>query len=73
MNFLRAIRMTAVFLLLATPADSRSAEIGWEALNQEAVDLYRAGDYDRALEVAKRRSKWREKPSDQTIPMWLRT
>jgi tetratricopeptide (TPR) repeat protein len=54
MNFLRAIRMTAVFLLLATPADSRSAEIGWEALNQEAVDLYRAGDYDRALEVAKR-------------------
>ena len=55
---------TVVFflLLLATPlAFAQSAFIQWDILNQEARELYRTGNYDRAVVVAKKALEVAEK------------
>jgi len=53
MKDLRIITV-AVLLLLSRTAlvYAEGAGIEWEILNQEAVDLYRQGKYDRAVVVA---------------------
>ena len=47
---------TALFLLLQAtpPAFAQAAGIEWLTLNEEVVNLYRSGNYDRALVVAKK-------------------
>ncbi|MCD6492752.1 MAG: tetratricopeptide repeat protein [Archaeoglobaceae archaeon] len=44
-------------MIESTPYYARSAGIEWETLHQEAIELYRAGEYDRAIMVAKKALK----------------
>ncbi len=39
---------------LSSPAHEKGAGIEWEILNREAMELYRAGKYDRAVVVAQK-------------------
>ncbi|MFH0965821.1 MAG: FHA domain-containing protein [Planctomycetota bacterium] len=48
----RVFAICCLPLLLALPAPVQVAE--WETLNEEAVSLYKQGDYDRAVVLAKR-------------------
>ena len=48
-----ALLMTAMVCSTTTgQAQQRGAGIEWETLNQEVMELYRTGQYDRALKVA---------------------
>ncbi len=53
---MRNLRLfTAALMLLccgATPALAEGAGIEWDILNEEVMELYRAGKYDRAVVVA---------------------
>jgi tetratricopeptide (TPR) repeat protein len=52
----------ALFLLLSTSqVFAQGAGIEWDTLNQEVMELYRTGDYDRAVTVAKKALKVAEK------------
>ena len=54
--------ITAFLLLLALPSVSPSdAGIEWDILNQESMELYRTGQYDRAVVVAKKALEVAEK------------
>jgi tetratricopeptide (TPR) repeat protein len=48
-------------VLTAPPLLAQTAGIEWEALNQEVMDLYRAGKYGRAVVVAKKALEVAEK------------
>jgi tetratricopeptide (TPR) repeat protein len=52
MRALRSMAIVVAALFVAGFAISQSIE--WETLNQEVMDLYRAGRYDRAVVVAKK-------------------
>ncbi len=47
-----AIIMTLMLCMTTSQALARGAGIEWETLNQEAMELYRAGQYARALRLA---------------------
>ena len=55
---MRNLRLFTFALMLvccgATPALAEGAGIEWDTLNQEAFDLYRQGNYDRAVVVAQK-------------------
>ncbi len=54
--------VTAFLLLLGLPSVSPSdAGIEWDILNQEVKELYRTGQYDRAVIVAKKALEVAEK------------
>ena len=55
MNKLRIILITLVILVAsATVLRAQGAGIEWEILNQEAMELFQAGKYDRAVIVAQK-------------------
>ena len=55
MKYILTITTAFLLLLLATPSVSgQSAGNEWDILNQEAMELYRTGKYDRAVVVAKK-------------------
>ena len=58
---IQTIALATVLWLTAAPAYAQGAGIEWETLNQEATDLYRAGQYDRAVVVAKKALEVAEK------------
>ena len=58
---LQTIALATVLWLTAAPAYVQGASIKWETLNQEVTDLYRAGQYDRAVVVAKKALEVAEK------------
>ena len=58
---LQTIALATVLWLTAAPAYAQGAGIEWETLNQEVTDLYRAGQYDRAVVVAKKALEVAEK------------
>ena len=62
MKYILTITMSFLLLLLATPpVFAQGAGIEWEILNQEAMELYRTGKYDRAVVVAKKALEVAEK------------
>ena len=55
MKDLRIITVAALLLLSRTAlVYAQGAGIEWDVLNQEAIDLYRQGKYDRAVVVAQK-------------------
>ena len=55
MKYLLTITTAYLLLLPAAPlVFAQGASIAWEILNQEVKELYRAGEYDRAVVVAKK-------------------
>ncbi len=55
MKHLLAITTTCVLLCLATlPVLAEGAGIEWDVLNDEVMELYRTGKYDRSVVVAKK-------------------
>ena len=55
MKYLMTLSTAFLVLVLATPSLlAQGAGIEWDILNQEAMDLYTAADYDRAIVVAKK-------------------
>ena len=62
--------LTAISVLaLATPAvPERGAGVEWEILNKEALRLWRAGEYDRAVIVAKKALEVAEKDAGAYHP-----
>ena len=55
MKHLLAITTTCVLLCLTTPpAWAEGAGIEWDVLNDEVMELYRTGQYDRGVVVAKK-------------------
>ena len=56
------IGMVALLLLLSTSSlFAQGAGIEWDILNQEGMDLYRTGNYDRAVTVANKSLEVAEK------------
>jgi tetratricopeptide (TPR) repeat protein len=53
--------LVAVLCLTAASAYAKGAGIEWEILNQEVMELYRTGKYDRAIVVAKKALEVAEK------------
>ncbi len=54
MKYILTITTAFLLLLLATPpVFAQGAGIEWDILNQEVMELYRTGKYDRAVVVAK--------------------
>ena len=58
---IQVIVLVAVLCLTAAAAYAQGAGIEWEILNQEAMELYRTGKYDRAIVVAKKALEVAEK------------
>ena len=58
---IQVIVLVAVMCLTAAPAYTQGAGIEWKILNQEAMELYRTGKYDRAIVVAKKALEVAEK------------
>ena len=55
MKHLLAITTTCVLLCLSTPPVlAEGAGIEWDILNDEVLELYRTGKYDRSVVVAKK-------------------
>lgn len=55
MKYILTITTAFLLLLLATPSVfAQGAGIEWDILNQEVMELYRTGKYDRAVVVAKK-------------------
>ena len=55
MKYVLALATAFLLLLLATPrVFAQGAGIEWDILNQEVMELYRTGKYDRAVVVAKK-------------------
>ena len=55
MKYIRIIILAIAFLgTMPSVLHARGAGIEWDILNQEAMELYRAGKYDRALVVAQK-------------------
>ena len=62
MKYLLAIITTFLLLLLTTPlVFSQGTDIEWNNLNQEFKELYRTGEYGRAVVVAKKALEIAEK------------
>jgi tetratricopeptide (TPR) repeat protein len=59
-RILHLIVMTIMPCLATAQAPAQSAGVQWEALNQEARELYRTGQYGRAVMVAKEALKLAE-------------
>ena len=52
---MRRVAIVSSFVFLAAPSVfAQGAGIEWKTLNQEVQDLYRAGNYDRAVVVGKK-------------------
>ena len=66
MRALRSIAIAVPALFAAGLAISQGIE--WETLNQEVMDLYRAGRYDRAVVVAKKALEVAERSVGQDHP-----
>ena len=66
MRALRSIAIAVPALFVAGLANSQGIE--WETLNQEVMDLYRAGRYDRAVVVAKKALEVAERSVGQDHP-----
>ncbi|NCO57361.1 MAG: tetratricopeptide repeat protein [Deltaproteobacteria bacterium] len=58
---IQVMALATVLCLAAAPAYVQGAGIKWATLNQEATDLYRAGQYDRGVVVAKKALEVAEK------------
>ena len=56
-----AVIIIFVLCLATSQVLAQGAGIEWETLNQEVVELYRAGQYDRAVKVAQAALKVAEK------------
>ncbi|HXG24111.1 MAG TPA: tetratricopeptide repeat-containing protein [Chthonomonadales bacterium] len=55
MNYTRLVILAFVFLgTMPSVVHAQGAGIEWEILNQEVMELYRAGKYDRAVRVAQK-------------------
>ena len=55
MKIIRTIGTAALLLWLVVPSVlARGAGIEWDILNQEVMELYRTGKYERAVIVAKK-------------------
>ena len=78
MKLIKATGVAAMLSLFATAVFSqgctqrkpqnREGSAEWETLNQEAMDLHRAGKYDRAVVVAKKALEVAEKSADKNHP-----
>lgn len=68
----RKLLVLALVLLSAMPllTHAQGAGIKWDILNQEVVELYQAGKYDRAVGVAQKALQVAEQNVGPTIPMW---
>lgn len=55
-------------LILVTTSTVNAQGVEWEKLNQEVMDLYRAGKYDRAVVVAKKALEVAEKNAGPDHP-----
>ena len=54
-KYILTIATVFLFLLAATtPVFAQGAGTEWDNLNQEVMELYRTGNYDRAVVVAKK-------------------
>ena len=54
-NCINRVGMVVLLLLLPTSSVfAQGAGIEWDTLNKEVMELYRAGNYDRAVTVAKK-------------------
>jgi hypothetical protein len=72
-KLIQTVAMVAALCLTASPAFSQGGGAEWDKLNQEAMSLYKKGQYDRAVVVARKaRSKSRKKTPERIIPMWPR-
>ncbi len=60
-NLIRVTALAAVLYLTGVPSYAQGAGVEWETLNQEAMELYRDGKYDRAVMVAKKALEVAEK------------
>ncbi len=60
-NTLRLTTSLLPLLLTAPPVFAQGAGIEWDTLNQEVIELYRTGKYDRAVVVAKKALEVAEK------------
>ena len=67
-NFIRATGIAAVLLLCIAPVFAQGAGSEWETLNREVTELYRAGNYDRAVVVAKKALDVAEKNAGPNHP-----
>ncbi|MGH8604385.1 MAG: tetratricopeptide repeat-containing protein [Gammaproteobacteria bacterium] len=62
MKIIRTIGTAALLLLLVVPSVlAQGAGIEWDILNQEVMELYRTGKYERAVVVAKKALQVAEK------------
>ena len=62
MKYILTITTAFLLLLLATPpVFAQGAGIEWDILNQELMELYLTGKYDRAVVVAKKALEVAEK------------
>jgi tetratricopeptide (TPR) repeat protein len=59
--FIQTIALATVLCLTVAPAYAQGAGIEWETLNQEVMELYRTGQYGRAVKVAEAALKVAEK------------
>ena len=64
--------ITGLLLFWPLPVSPSEAGIEWARLKQESEELYRAGQYGRAVIVAQKVLEIAEKTSGQTIPSWPR-
>ncbi len=68
MKFIQPMIVTAMFLLPTSPAFPQGAGIEWDILTQEVASLYRNGQYDRAVVVAKKALEVAEKNAGPNHP-----
>lgn len=61
MKSVKIIALVTALCLSVAPVYGQGAGIEWETLNEEAVQLYRAGKYERAVVVAKKASEVAQK------------
>ena len=65
----RTIGMVALLMLTAMPAFSQGTGNEWEVLNQELMALYKKGEYDRAVIIAKKALEVAEKNHGKDHPV----
>jgi len=65
----KIITVIILFLLIGTTlVHTQEAGMEWEMLNQEVIDLYRAGKYEHAVVIAKKALEVAEKNVDPNYP-----
>jgi tetratricopeptide (TPR) repeat protein len=72
MKFICALTVAALLSswLAVPPVFAQGAGIEWDILNQEVTELYRAGNYGRAVVVAKKALQVAEANAGKIHPMW---